>query len=612
MLTLPVRTRLLFLYCYATIGKRRDSNKQCCILFLGEVDRVLSLVDGVLLVVDAKEGPMTQTKYVLSRALSMGLRPIVVLNKCDRSDAIAKIDSGETENRLMSLFEALNANDEQKDYTTLYASAREGWVTVDPMEALELTEQGFNGESQFSMKNVLDTIMNEVPEPKVRSFLMLEENESHDIQAFETDKFSLAAVTVGYDQYLGRTCTGRITSGSIANGDTVTILKRNKDSDSEIPPPVLVTGLFINKGISRTPLEDRAYAGDIVTIAGVPDSIAVGDTVTGGSNPVKQPINTLPLAPPTLSMDFGANNGPLAGKEGKIIASSKIHERLMAESDNNVTLKIEKSASDSEKTIVYARGELQLGILIEQMRREGFELLISPPRILTKQCPETGELLEPFEEVTVDVDSEYAGAVVSSLTGDRKGVLMEMSENAADGKARLIFEVPSRGLLGFTSEAATMTRGSAVVTHLFLEDRPHAGNLGFGLEKSKLVANSAGKATAHALGSLSARGTLFIAPGEEVYGGMVIGECSKPGVDVEVNAVRAKELSNMRTQSKDEKVYLAPPKQMTLEEMIGYMSQDEVIEVTPQSIRLRKVILDGSTRERAAREKAKQLRSAKK
>lgn len=594
--------------------------------FSGEVDRFLSLSDGFLLVVDAAEGPKSQTKYVLSRALALGLKPIVVLNKCDRPDAIARIDSGETESKLLDLFEQLSSRPSQLDYLTLYASAREGWVTEDPLTALELTETGLQDIERHGMKRLLDHILREIPEPAVHCYHH-DTNEEEDTIAkdelfFADDKFSMAAVTVGNDKYLGRTCTGRIMSGSIGMSDSVVVIPRNaaaaatsgagsghNDVAVVLSPPQSIAGIFVHKGIVRTPHTGRAYAGDIVTLAGVPDSMAVGDTLTGATNPVPVPIQTPPLAPPTLCMDFGANDGPLAGKEGTLVASSKIRERLLYETDNNVTLKVEPSANDTEKTVVYARGELQLGILIEQMRREGFEMIISPPRIVTKTCPETGRTLEPYEEVTVDVDSEYSGAVISALTGDRRGVLLEMSESTADGKSQLVLEVPSRGLLGFNSEIATATKGSAVVNHLYLDDR-EMQSLGTGLTKSKLVSNDSGKATSYALSSLSARGTLFIEPGDLIYPGMVIGENAKPG-DLEVNAVRAKEKTNMRTQLKDEKISLAPPKRRTVEELIGYMNSDEVLEITPRSVRLRKQLLDAGERERAARSKQKQMKAQK-
>eukprot|EP00522_Entomoneis_paludosa_P014935 CAMPEP_0172452940 /NCGR_PEP_ID=MMETSP1065-20121228/10456_1 /TAXON_ID=265537 /ORGANISM="Amphiprora paludosa, Strain CCMP125" /LENGTH=776 /DNA_ID=CAMNT_0013205085 /DNA_START=103 /DNA_END=2433 /DNA_ORIENTATION=- len=586
--------------------------------FSGEVDRILSMVDGVCLVVDAVEGPMTQTKYVLSRALSAGLKPIVVLNKCDRPEAVSPLDSGETETKLMNLFEALGADEDQIDFITMYASAREGWVVLeDPFVALELAADGYKGEEEHSMKHLLEAIIDNIPEPSARLYepeaagiTAGDDSKSLEGTDFEKDPFSLAIVSVGRDSYLGRTCTGRIVSGSVALGDEVTLLARGA-TDSATAPSSLVSGLFCYEGVSRIPMEGRAFAGDCVTVAGVPDDVAVGDTITSKANPVKQAIDTPPLAPPTLSMDFGSNNGPLAGKEpNTIVASSKIRDRLVAETDNNVTLKIEKSEADSEKTTVYARGELQLGILVEQMRREGFEMMLSPPRVLTTIDPDSGEEMEPFEEVIIDVDAEYSGTVVSSLTNTRKGQLVEMNDSA-DGKTRLLFQVPSRGLLGFSSEIASATRGSAVVNHVFLENRPHLGLLESSFGKPKLVCNTSGKATSYALQSLSARGTLFVEPGDELYSGMVVGENSKSGPDVEVNAVRAKEVTNMRAAAKDDTVRLAPPMKLSLEQMIGYMAQDEVIEVTPSSIRLRKAILDSAERDRAARLRAKQIRAMK-
>jgi GTP-binding protein len=710
--------------------------------FCAEVDRILDMVDGVCLVVDAAEGPMTQTKYVLSRALAMQLKPIVVLNKCDRTDALAQLDNGTTEASLQRLFEMLtsqqqsqssqnspngrgeNNNNNSHDYVTMYASARQGWVVEDdPFTAMELAEQpDAYDQEEYGMHKLLDVIVREIPEPSVRIYTSDDNNTetathsssglSHHASFFanahhnadnnniatggQQQPLSIAAVTVGYDPYLGRTCTGRIVSGSVQVGDAVVVLSRSanqqqqqqqstssstttsssrsnsSDAASAAASTSLsstVSGIFVYKGIHRIPFPESAdgsgtiiaSAGDCVTLAGVPLDMAVGDTLTSLKNPVLEPLSTPPLAPPTLAMDWSANQGPLAGQDGTQIASSKIQQRLKQETDNNVTLSIEPQQEKTVGTcctlilvqlqselstvslclthtytpalclsyflnfsyaLVLARGELQLGILIEQMRREGFEIVISPPRILTYEDEQTGQLFEPFEEVTVDVDAEYSGTVVSALTGDRKGILMEMinsgngdkdknSSSNNDGKSRLIFEVPSRGLLGFHSEIATLTKGSAVVNHVFLEDRPHVGSL-HGMTKSKLVSSAQGKATAHALASLAARGTLFIEPGDMVYSGMVIGENAKTSSpDLEVNPVRAKEVTNMRTAGKEEKVHLPPAKKMSVEELIGYMNEDEMLEVTPHYIRLRKALLDASARERASRNKAKQLRSAK-
>ena len=562
--------------------------------FSGEVDRFLTLADGFLLVVDAAEGPKSQTKYVLSRALASNLQPLVFFNKCDRPDAMQKIDSGETEERLEQLFRTLTpSGQEPPDYVTLYGSARAGWVTEDPLNVLEWAGDDSSGSAvdttEHGMHLLLDQIVEHIPPPRCGR---------------DDDPFSMAAVTVGNDPYLGRLCMGRIIGGSVAVNDAVSVFARD---DSAVGGTTTnVAGVYSYAGLTREELTS-ARAGDVVTVAGVPLSMAVGDTLTLTNNSVEQALVTPPLAQATLSMDFGANDGPLAGKEGTHVASSKIRARLVAETDNNVTLQVEPSPLDSEKTVVYARGELQLGVLIEQMRREGFEMIISPPRVLTKKCPDTGVTLEPFEEVTIDVDSEYSGAVISSLTGDRKGVVLEMRENNADGKTQLVLEVPSRGLLGFSSEIATATKGSAVVNHLYVGDREFQ-NLGAGLTKGKLVSNESGKATAYALGNLASRGTLFIQPGDAIYSGMVIGENAKPG-DLEVNAIRAKEKTNIRTQNKDEAIKIPPPKIMSVEAMIGYMESDEVIEVTPKNIRLRKTILNGNERERAARTKNKQLRA---
>jgi GTP-binding protein len=586
--------------------------------FAGEVDRILGTVDGVVLVVDAGEGPKSQTKYVLSCALKLGLKPIVVLNKADRLESLGRLEAGETELELMDLFEALGADENQMEYRTLYGSARGGWITEDVDIALKIAHDGgvdIDGLSS-NMRGLLNAILEDIPSPSVHWYGQHAGDEK-DVSDFADQPFSMTATTVGMDPYLGRTCTGRIYSGQIKMGEAVTLLKRkNGGSDTEAAnnssngPSSSVTGLFANRGVSRVPLDPAvAHAGDIVTLAGIPESMKVGDTLTSTDNQVPNAIDTPPLAPPTLSCLFGANNGPLAGKEGTIVASSRVRARLINETDNNVTLTVSLCESDAEKTVVFGRGELQIGILVEQMRREGYEMIITPPQIITSTCPTTGNKLEPFEEVVVDVDSEYSGTVVNALTGARKGVLVEMADDA-QGKARLKFEVPSRGLLGFGPEIATATRGTAVMHHMYLEDREYAGPIGQGSDRGKLVCNEMGKATLFALASLQARGTLFVAPGDMVYPGMVIGENAKSG-DLEVNPVRAKETSNMRTQSKDEKLYLTPPKKMSIEELIGYMSEDEVIEVTPQSVRLRKSELDAGVRERAARAKKKQMDALK-
>ena len=602
--------------------------------FAGEVDRILSTVDGIVLVVDAGEGPKSQTKYVLSRALSLGLVPIVVLNKADRPESLGRLENGTTELELMDLFEALGATSEQMEYQTLFGSARGGWITEDVDVALDVANKKIDTTDNsdggvMSMRGLLDSIIENIPPPSVHWYGHVDSSEEDDegqtqttlaVNDFANEPFSMTATTVGYDSYLGRTCTGRVYSGQIQSGDGITLLHRqDDDEDAEddttannnvVGPSSQVSGVFANRGVSRVPLDPpMAYAGDIVTLSGVPESMKVGDTLTSTANQVPHAVDTPPLAPPTLSCLFGANNGPLSGHEGTFIASSQVRARLVSETDNNVTLAVSKCESDAEKTVVLGRGELQIGILVEQMRREGYEMIITPPQILTTTCPKTGAQMEPYEEVVVDVDAEYSGTVMDRLTGARRGVLVEMSDDS-QGKTRMTFVVPSRGLLGFGPEIASATRGTAVMHHCYLEDREYAGTINSGSDNGKLVSNASGKTTLFALESLQARGTLFVAPGENVYPGMVIGENAKSG-DLEVNPVRAKATNNMRTQNKEEKMYLSPPKRRSVEELIGYMSDDEVIEVTPLSVRLRKLELDSGVRERAARVRKKQMDAMK-
>lgn len=570
--------------------------------FAGEVDRILTMIDGVCLIVDAAEGAMAQTKYVLSRALKMKLKPIVVLNKCDKDDAWTRIENGEVEMELLETFDSLGADEEQMEYVTVYASGKAGWATTDIDVAKELAtgSQVGNGE-ETSLKVLLNTILEHIPPPAVST------SSSNDDSAVE--QFALASTTVGYDNFLGRMCTGRIYSGTIEKGDEVVVIPRDYDVQSgRSLTSSTISGMFVNRGVNRTELDPpMASAGDIVTLAGVPDSMKVGDTLTLKSNQILEPLKTPPITPPTLSMEIGANTSPFQGKEGTIIASSRVRDRLHSETDNNVTLSVTKSETDAERSVIHARGELQLGILVEEMRREGYEMTVSPPRIITTMCEETGKKQEPYEEVTIDVDTEYAGTCMNSLTSSRKGILLEMSDSS-DGKTRMLFEVPSRGLLGFQSEIATATRGTAVVNHLFLENREYVGHIG-GEVKGKLVANDTGKANIYALANIAKRGELFVKPGDLVYPGMVIGENAKTG-DMEVNPVKAKETSNVRTVNKEEKLYVPPPKQWSIEELIGYMNEDEVLEVTPKSVRLRKEELDGGVRERAARTKKKQMKAA--
>ena len=634
--------------------------------FAGEVDRILSMIDGVCLVVDAAEGVMVQTRYVLSRALKMSeAAPVVVFNKCDRDDAWARIEDGGAEMELLEAFDSLGASERQMEYVTVYASAKANWATVNIDEARRLAKMGKNtddstsidndtvdttnatSDSQPSMKILLDLIVKHIPAPivegKVGHGLGVGESKSKgEIEGEERQPFAMAVTTVGYDSYLGRLCTGRIYSGSIRKNDTVTLLPRdfsesdNNDGDnitssssssssSSSLLSAAVSGIFVTRGVTRTDLVPPvAHAGDIVTLSGLPRSTAVGDTLTLTSNPIFEPIKTPPINPPTLTLEIGPNTSPLSGRESEntIVSGGRLRERLRAETDNNVALSMSKSKIDNERTVVNARGELQVGVLVEQMRREGYEMTVMPPRIVTTTCATTGKMMEPYEEVTVDIDADRAGTVIESLTGTRGGMLLEMSDREASssscegGATRMIFEVPARGLLGFASEIASATRGTAVVNHAFLENRECAGGAAgsepgsiVGERKGKLVANDTGKASMYALDKLAKRALdLFVAEGDEIYPGMVIGESSRPGNgDLEVNPVKSKAATNIRTVNKDEKLFVPPPKQMSLEEYMGYMDDDEVIEVTPTSIRLRKAELDSSVRDREGKKRKKRL-----
>ena len=573
--------------------------------FGGEVERIMTMVDGVVLVVDATEGPKAQTKFVLSKALEAGLSPLLVLNKADRPTSRLQ---GDCESEIFDLFASLGADDDQLDYPTYYASAASGWVTNDVDEAITWSQGEKLPEDVVSrgLSPLLDAIVEYVKPPQW-------DGQSHHSEINDTDyydpsfivksPFALAVNSVAGDTFLGRLATGRIVSGSVSAGDMCETLARGSASD--LPedaicpakaPASRVQGVFYNKGLERVALERPAGAGDIVTIAGV--NCDVGDTITLANPPerrLKRPVDTPPLAPPTLSMTFGPNTGPLQGREGSKVTGSAIKDRLLKETDNNVTIDV---VVNGERCEVFGRGELQLGILLEQMRREGFELCVSPPKIVVG---EDGQ--EPIEEVFVDVDQEYVGAIINILTGSRKGVIVDQIDDVETGRCSLTFHVPTRGLLGFNAEAASATRGSAVVHHLFLEMRPHMGELGGDLSPGKLVATGAsGTTTSYALNSVQERGELFVGVGEEVYEGMVIGENSRSD-DIDVNPVRAKAVNNIRTVLREDKMVIQAPKRRSLEEYIAYMGQDEMLEVTPESIRLRKAELDPKKRLRSARDK---------
>jgi len=558
--------------------------------FGGEVERIMSMVDGVCLVVDATEGPKAQTKFVLSKALDAKLTPILVLNKSDRPSS--RLD-GEVESEIFDLFASLGADDDQLEYPTYYASAYSGWVTDDVNQAVAWSQ----GEEippdcvKRGLSPLLDALVEFIPPPM----------EDDDVSAKNNAPFTMAINSVGRDPFIGRIATGRIHSGTVQMNDMCDVLERGAelgpDPDMAMIPSkfgsMKVQGIFANRGLERKPLDRIAGPGDIVTLAGI--DCNVGDTITS-SDPERRalvPLETPPLAPPTLSMTFGPNTSPLQGQEGSIVTGSKIKDRLLKEVDNNVTITVKV---DGEKCEVYGRGELQLGILIEEMRREGYELSVSPPKII---LDESG--MEPVEEVYVDVDSEHVGSIINLLTGNRKGVMIDSKEDMESHRASLLFHVPTRGLLGFNAEAATATRGSAVVNHLFLENRPHMGQLGDGLSPGKLVSTDQGKATSYALNMVQERGVLFVENGDMCYPGMVIGENSRSG-DLDVNPNKAKAVNNIRaTKGADDKMVIDPPVKRTLEEYIAYMGEDEQLEVTPKSVRLRKAELDASIRRRAAK-----------
>ena len=539
--------------------------------FGGEVERVLSMVDGVLLVVDATEGPMSQTKFVLGKALeasgAAAKKVVVCINKADRPSA--RLD-GEVESEIFDLFALLGASDEQLEYRTFFSSARDGWATED----VSLAASGEAG-GACTMAELLDSIVESLPPP----------NGDDALEA----PLAIAVNSVSTDSYVGRLATGKVESGVVEIGAAVRVLRRD-GSQGETGK---VTHLYGTRGVQRVDLGGSAGAGDIVTIAGV--DCGVGDTITLEQGGVEEPLATPPIAPATLSMVFGPNDGPLGGREGTEVTGSKLRARLERETENNVTIEVSPVSGGGEKMEVRGRGELQLGILIENMRREGYEMCVSPPQVLTTTCAETGQKLEPVEEVTVDVDTEYVGTVIEMLA-DRKGTMIDMRDSGS-GKSRLVFEVPSRGLLGFGPQVRSATHGSAIVNSLFLRNDPHLGELSKTLKKGKLISMANGTTTAYALMPLEARGRMYVGSGVEVYDGMVIGE-AKEDKDLPVNPVKAKQTTNVRSKQADEKLRLTPPLAYSLEDYLTILADDEVLEVTPKSLRLRKAILDANERKR--------------
>jgi GTP-binding protein len=525
--------------------------------FGGEVERILSMVDGVVLLVDAAESVMPQTKFVLSKALKLGLKPIVIINKIDRSDAQPK----ETLESIFDLFLALEANDYQLDFHVLYASGRQGWAVADL------------DEPHTSLAPLFDRIVADVPKPRPLA------------KAGDGFPFTMLVTTLEADPYLGRILTGRIESGAITVNRQIKAL----NSDGEIVERARATKLLAFRGLARVPVE-RAEAGDIIAIAGL-QTTTVADTLCDVE--VEKPITATPIDPPTLAITISVNDSPLAGREGEKVQSRVIRERLLREAEGNVAIHVSETGEGSYE--VAGRGELQLGVLIEQMRREGFELSISRPRVLFRTDPELGEKLEPIEEVTIDVDDPYTGIVIDKVS-QRKGELQDMRPTGA-GKTRLVFFAPSRGLIGYHGEFLTDTRGTGVINRMFHGYAPFKGTLA-GRTNGVLISTADGEAVTYGLFFLEDRGKLFVIPGTKVYQGMIIGQHSRDN-DLDVNPLKAKQLTNIRTHAKDEALRLTPIVPLTLEQSIAYIEDDELVEVTPQSIRLRKRELLPHMRKRA-------------
>jgi len=523
--------------------------------FGGEVERILSMVDGVVLLVDAAESVMPQTKFVLSKALKLGLKPIVVINKIDRSDAQPK----ETLESIFDLFLALEANDSQLDFHHLYASGRNGWA-VNELE-----------DERKDLSPLFRRIVEDVPPPKPQKL------------ASEENPFKMLVTTLEADNFLGRILTGRIESGVITTNRNIKVLNR----DGEVIEKARVTKLLAFRGLARVPVE-RAEAGDIVAIAGL-ETATVADTLCDPA--VNDPIPANPIDPPTLAMTISVNDSPYAGREGDKVQSRVIRERLFREAEGNVALKVTETGEGNFE--VAGRGELQLGVLIESMRREGFELSISRPRVLFKTIG--GEKMEPIEEVTVDVDDAYTGVVIEKISM-RKGEMTDMRPTGA-GKTRIVFHGPARGLIGYHGEFLTDTRGTGVMNRMFLDYAPHKGSVG-GRTNGVLISTEQGEAVTYGLWYIEERGKLFISTGAKVYEGMIIGQNAKDN-DLDVNPLKSKQLTNIRTTSKDEAVKLTPIVPMTLEQAMAYIQDDELVEVTPQNIRLRKRELLPHLRKRA-------------
>ena len=531
--------------------------------FGGEVERILSMVDGAIVLVDAAEGPMPQTKFVVAKALKVGLKPIVAVNKIDRPDARPEAVIDE----IFDLFVALEANDEQLDFPILYGSGRDGWMHADPQ-----------GDRDQGLAPLFDLILRHVPEPAVGD-----------------GAFRMIGTILEADPFLGRVITGRIESGEIRPNQPIKVLDRS----GRLLEQGRVSKILAFRGIERQPI-DVGHAGDIIAIAGLSKG-TVADTFCAPE--VSEPLKAQPIDPPTVTMSFIVNDSPLAGTEGDKVTSRVIRDRLFREAEGNVALKIEEAA-EKDSFHVSGRGELQLAVLIETMRREGFELAVSRPRVVMT-VDDHGNALEPVEEVVIDVDEDHSGTVVQKMS-ERKADLIELRPSGGN-RVRLVFHAPTRGLIGYQSELLTDTRGTAVMNRLFHDYQPHRGRIG-GRVNGVLLANEAGEAVAYALFNLEDRGPMVVDPGDKVYAGMIVGIHTRDN-DLEVNVLKGKKLTNIRAAGKDETVKLTPPIRMTLEKALSWIQDDELVEVTPKSIRLRKRYLDPHERKRFEKSRAAALAS---
>jgi GTP-binding protein len=525
--------------------------------FGGEVERILSMVDGAIVLVDAAEGPMPQTKFVVGKALKIGLKPIVCINKVDKHDARPI----EVVNDVFDLFAALDATDEQLDFPIVYGSAKQAWMAAKA-----------EGPKDKGVAPLLDLVLTHVKQPRV-----------------EDGGFRMLGTLLEANPYLGRIITGRVFAGSVKPNQPVKVLNR----EGKIVEQGRVSKILAFRGIERQPIEE-AEAGDIIAIAGL-EKFNVADTLAAFD--VSEPLQAQPIDPPTLSMTFLVNDSPLAGTEGDKVTSRVIRDRLYKEAEGNVALSVEP-APNSDAYVVSGRGELQLAILIETMRREGFEMGVSRPKVVF-QKGENGTLLEPIEEVVIDVDEEFSGIVVQKMS-ERKAEMTEMRPSGG-GRLRLVFHAPTRGLIGYQGELLTDTRGTAILNRLFHGYAPWKGDIA-GRRTGVLISNEQGDAVAYAMWKLEDRGPMMIEPGAKVYRGMIVGEHTRDN-DLEINVLKGKQLTNIRAAGKDEAVRLTPPRKMSLEQAIAYIEEDELVEVTPKSIRLRKAILDPNDRKKAVRQK---------